>query len=199
LKVKVFSRKDLGWLKASPYGLKHTKGKLSGRLYFDMTYNPGDGSYAIWPEAKDPLQQGIIHHSDDYEISIFLSSPADTVPTCVELGAKIAETAPSKGLPVVELHLSGDHNFCLAAPQDIQIAFGNGFSLRRYIEEFVIPFLFQQAHFHEHGVSAWSPAVHYSAGIFGWYHAHVHEEQALVLTIASLASQLNKTPRAVAE
>ena len=195
----MFSRSDLGWLNASPYDLRHSKGKISGRLYFDMVYNPRDRSYIIWPEPKDLLEPDAIHHSDDYEISIFWGSPSDVAPTCVEVGTKIAETASAKKLPIVELHVSGGDRFCLAAPQDLQVAFSNGFTLKRYVEEFVVPFLFQQTHYRKHGVWAWPPAAHYSAGIFGWYHEHGHEEHALELTVASLASQLNKSPQVVTQ
>jgi hypothetical protein len=194
----MFSRKDLGWLNTSPYGLKHVKGGITGRLFFDMTYDPHDRSYAIWPEPQDLLRPGVIHHSDDYEISIFWGSPSDVAPSCIELGSKIAETAKSKSLDIIELHVSGGDRFCLAAPQDLQLAFAKGFSLKRYIEEFVIPFLFQQTHFRKHGEWAWPPAAHYSAGIFGWYHEHGHEEYALQLTVLGLSSQLRKTPKEIA-
>ncbi len=100
---------------------------------------------------------------------------------------------------MLELHVSNGDQFCLAAPQDISGAFSRGFSLRRYIENFVIPFLFQQTHFRKNREWAWQPAGHYSSGIFGWYHYHGHEHNALALTVTSLADQLNMEPAKVVQ
>jgi len=189
----MFSRRDLGWLTASPYDLRRVGDALVGRLHFDMVYDPQNDSYTLWPEPRQLLGAGVVHHADDYELRITWERDA-LCPTCREVSDKISRTAQKNNMPVLELHISNGDQFCLAAPQDISRAFSGGFSLQRYIENFVTPFLFQQTHFRKNGEWAWEPAGHYSSGIFGWYYRHGHESDALALTVVSLSTQLNMEP-----
>jgi hypothetical protein len=195
----MFSRRDLAWLASSIYGLRREGDAISGRLHFDMVYDPGNDTYTLWPEPKQLLQPGVIHHADDYDIRISWEPQDAKWPICREVSSKITETARANQLPILELHISHGDQFCLAAPQAMRRAFSGRFSLKRYIENFVIPFLFQQTHFRKHRGWAWPPAGHYSSGIFGWYHQHGHEEDALQLTIMSLATQLSMKPLEVAK
>lgn len=191
----MFSRRDLAWLRSSDYGLIGKGGSVSGRLHFDMAYNPVEDTFRLNPEPEYVLKPGIIHHADDYEIQIIWEG--GSWPVCREVSTKIADTIKKRGLDPVDLHLSDGDQFCLGTPQDLSTAFSRDFSLEQFLERFVIPYLFQQTHYRKKQEWAWRPSGHYSAGVLGWYHYHGNEAKALEMTVVSLADQWRITPKQV--
>jgi hypothetical protein len=185
----MFSVSDYQWLQASRYALTSADGTLTGRLHFDMAYDPADNSCTINPSPSLLLEKGVIHHVDEYEVKIAWDAIAPW-PLCYEKSGKILALARERQMPLSDLHVNSSGDFCLAPFQDLHLDFDDGFTIQLYIEKYVIPFLFQQTHFRKKGQWAWPPAEHGAAGMYTWYAEHAADAQALRVTIDYLARQL---------
>lgn len=190
----MFSGDDEIWLKNAHPSLKLVNNRtgIVGRLQIDMLYNESTNKYTLSPKDSAKLQPGVIYIVDDYMLEIEWPS-GQAYPKCFEIDGKIEEVSKRRGVklggdmhinPTSNLMRTGD--FCLAAPQEIELAFGKGFTLQIYIDKFVIPFLFLQSHYSKTGLWAWRTEGHGLAGVFSWYNSKYDQcdtEVAKKLTI----------------
>ncbi|MDB5162110.1 MAG: hypothetical protein JWM52_618 [Candidatus Saccharibacteria bacterium] len=168
----MLSADDLVWLKDNYPALRYDGHTIQGRINFDMSYDPKTGQYVYFPEAVDTLKPGVIHHMDDYLVRLTWVRNGLRYPVANELENKIKSVATDRNLSNNDLHLSGNGDLCLAAPQDLSIDFSEEFSLQLFIQRYLLPYLFLQTHFKESGEWAWDTSEHGLAGIFGWSHKH---------------------------
>lgn len=142
-----------------------------------MLYDMSTDEYTISPKDSEKLRPKVIYIVDDYMLEI--DWPAgQAYPNCFETDGKIEEVSKRRGVKLFgDMHINPTNNpmrtgdFCLAAPQEMDLTFGKGFKLQTYIDNFVIPFLFLQSHFSKTGIWAWRTEGHGLAGVFSWYNS----------------------------
>ncbi len=132
-----------------------------------MLYNSLSGQYTLNPDRQPAVHE--IHHEDTYRVAIELNTPRQ-YPSIRELSDKILNTQRSMKRAQGDMHINSDGTFCLEALQDLEKTFRSGFNLQTYINQYVIPFLFEQTHLRFTGDWAWQPLPHYEAGPLEWYY-----------------------------
>ena len=174
----VYSPADLEWLKETgfPFGLNG--GEITLKIRFRMSYNPVTREYTINPGNDKVLSKSRIYHGDEYAIRI--SWPySQPYPNCYESGTnKILDHAKKIHHASGDMHINPNGSLCLAPPQDLDMRFSNSFSLKVYVEEYVIPYLFAQTHFRKTGDWPWPPAGHGASGPLEWYRRYQGDDLA---------------------
>lgn len=154
-----------------------------------MVYDPLSGQYSINPPAIEDANSHLIYHEDSYRVSVDLNT-VRPYPATREISDKILTTLESKKLTRPDLHLNSDSTFCLEAIQELERAFQDGFSIGKYVNQFLIPFLFEQTHFRLTGQWAWKPLPHFEAGPLEWYYLKGAQNSVddAILTIRAIAA-----------
>lgn len=167
----VYSAADLEWLKKSGYPFTVSGGEILLNIRFRMIYDPKNQSYTLDPDpASDAvLDNSLIRHGDEYSIRI-LWPYSRAYPVCYEQDpGKIERQASITGSTLGELHVNPDRSLCLAPPQELDMSFRDTFSLKIFVEKYIIPYLFSQTHFRKTGDWPWPPAGHGVIGPLEWY------------------------------
>lgn len=160
----MWSKSDLSWLASNYPALKKQEdGALEGPLVFRMLFLDGKRYINPSPDLIAEGQGSFI--SAMYHVRIE-SSGKRNFPRVFETAGKMQAVATMKELAMVDLHTipKDDHSLCLASPMAIQIAVNKGFSLKDYIEDFLIPYCFAQEYFAKNDIWPWGDLSH---GIFG--------------------------------
>lgn len=158
---------DLEWLKREQPQLLHRGNAIRGAISYSMLYDPFSGHYTLNPEGSPRVHE--VYHEDTYRISIDLDVHR-SYPSVREVSDKILTTQRRIGCAQGDMHINSDGTFCLEALQELEKAFRNAFTLSTYINQYVIPFLFEQTHMRLTGDWAWKPLPHYEAGPLEWYY-----------------------------
>jgi hypothetical protein len=152
---------DLRWLKANYPSLEPTApGVLEGNLKFRMLH--ADGLNYIKPNgpmltAKRASGTYII---DNYSVKVQWKNHS-FFPNVYETGGRIEQVAKAKSKDMLDMHIhTSSGSLCLAGTLDLIEAFINKCSLQRYIEEFLIPYLFAQTHYAATGDWLWGELSH---------------------------------------
>jgi hypothetical protein len=180
----MLNQDDIDWLVQNHPSLHYDGIRITGEINFRMSYNRSTRLYAYPAPASDSLDEDTIFMIDTYQIRIEPAVGGGLTPRCYEDGSRIQATSHNRATSLHDMHVNQGGDFCLATPQELSLEFKNGLSLKAYIEKFVIPFLFLQAHFQRTGEWAWQTAGHGLAGILEWYQSREQKtEEARLLTL----------------
>ena len=160
----MWSKSDLAWLASNYPSLKKQEdGAFEGPLVFRMLFLDGNRYINPSPDLVAEGRGSFI--SAMYHVRIEPSSRRN-FPRTLETAGKIQAVATAKGLAMVDLHTipNDNHSLCLASPMAIQAAVNKGFSLKDYVEDFLIPYFFAQEYFAKNDTWPWGDLSH---GIFG--------------------------------
>lgn len=153
----MLSDEDAKWLQENYPALKIEDEKISGTIEFTATYNPEKNRFLV---IKDDVRDGVggLRLSGSFPVTI----------------TKRAETPYSK-LPAV--HIDGidsvpsrhfnqyDKSACLGSPFEEQVFLEPTFNFQKFLEELVVPFLYGQVYFTEHGSWPWFDYEHGGVGL----------------------------------
>jgi hypothetical protein len=189
---------DLVWLAQSYPSLNQSNGIITGRLRYSMLYDPSDKSCTLNPSPSDSLKPGVIYHADDYSVKLEWDRRRG-YPVCYVNDDKIKAIAASRSIPLIDIHMYPGGALCVATPQELDLLVEAGFSLRSFMERYLIPYLFLQTHFRKSdSVWVWEPESHGISGIVGWYYLHSadYDKNKLVeLTLKHVAAYISTEMR----
>jgi hypothetical protein len=164
----MFSADNIDWLAANYPSLTSSGSRAWGRIHFRMLYM-GEGGYVVEPTSEEVVTTQGVFHEDDYEIKIYWPL-GSSYPRVEAADQKIASVRAAKKLPAADLHLHRDgKTLCLATPQELELAFANGFDIATYFNRFLVPYLFLQTHYRQTGDWLWPTASHGLLGVLEWY------------------------------
>lgn len=177
----IYSIADLEWLRATGFPFTLNGSEINLRVRFRMSYNSETDEYSINPDDEKILGKSWIYHGDEYALR--MRWPHDQpYPNCYEGGAT---RIVKGGLKPEDVHMNRDGSLCLAPPQGLEMRFRDVFSLRVFVEEYVIPYLFSQTHFRKTGTWPWPPAGHGASGPLEWYWEYQGDELAVATRLTA--------------
>lgn len=160
---------DISWLGDNYPSLRYNGIEIQGELPFRMSFNKTSGEYTLFPPSSHALDENMVYETDSYTV-IIRQTRGDSIPSTYELSGKIAAAASAhKVKNIADMHVNPGGDFCLAPPQQISLTFSSKFSIKTYIQEYLIPFLFLQTHYRKTGVWAWPTSGHGLSGVLEWY------------------------------
>jgi len=167
----MLSSSDISWLRVNYPSLRYNGIEVKGELPFRMSFNKTSGEYTIFPPSSHALDENMVYETDSYEV-VIKKARGGLIPLSYDLSGKIAAAAHDHLVTnMADMHVNTGGDFCLAPPQQISLTFSSSFSLKIYVEEYLIPFLFLQTHYRKTGKWAWPTSGHGLAGILEWYQA----------------------------
>lgn len=159
------------WLSQNYPGLKHVgQGVIEGTLSFQMFHL--DGKHYIRPDpsfVSKNFERGI-YLCDTYRIKI-APQPNRNWPFAYETGSRITTVATRMGKSTDDLHIYSDNRgLCLSSTMELDRTFQEGFDLAVYIDEFLVPFLFEQTYYAQSktGEWPWGELAHGYRGLLQW-------------------------------
>jgi hypothetical protein len=172
---------DRDWLRRRFPGLTVESERVWGSLRVEATYNADtDRFLSLWTEVENKV--GGIALSGDFAIEI--QQMKRTLSRLPALRVKGVE-------PISERHFSQtDKTACLCSPLEEDEFLIPEFQFRKYFEELVIPFLYGQLFYSEHGYWPWSEYAHGATGLLESY-ARVRDASKAKECIGKLASDSN--------
>ena len=160
---------DRDWLAKNYPGLKYkTNGVIEGSLSFQMLHL--DGQHYIRPDSEfvaKHYSRGI-HLCDTYKVKI-VPQRGRNWPFAHETGSRITTVANQRQKSAADLHLYVTNNaMCLASNMELDRTFDAGFNLPVFIDEFLVPFLFEQTYYAQNGLWLWGELAHGYKGLLQW-------------------------------
>lgn len=145
---------------------------ISGKLCFSMHHSNKRIGYVINPDSSFKNKDGIIIE-DIYEIEINLSSD-EFLPIVKEIGGRILKSKEKWGIDKLEdLHIYPDGTLCLCVTTEEESRMPNGFNLKDFFENLLIPFFYYQSFFERYGQEPWKG---YSHGDLGILESYLHQK-----------------------
>lgn len=149
---------------------------IFGILKFEMVYEADNDSFTIFP--KNYKGSGVLI-KDEYEIKIVLPKfGSNDLPKVYETASRITKVAKNKSLPRYDLHFSFDDSACLYVAGKEKEYFPQGFDLRTFINQLVIPFFYAQTYFEKFDKWPWGEYSHGMLGMFEWYNEQQNLSQS---------------------
>lgn len=187
-----WSSEDISWLKANYPGLHRVSDNIiEGRLTFKMLH--ADDVNYIKPNEKlvEVKGQTGIYRCDTYRVRIEWKKFA-FMPHVYEIGGRLEAVAKSKGKTMLDMHTnSGGNSLCVASPMVLMATFVEKFDLKRYIEEFLVPYLFAQTHYADTDVWLWGELSHDYWGHLEWLSQRSGIESAdMLLTVGHIVDRI---------
>src|ERR1700683_64746 len=162
----MWSRGDLEWLSGVQPGLRPVdRNTLAGSVMFAMIHR--QGSHILDPGEDDVLLAVAgdgVYICDTYQIRLAWPEGSE-FPKAYEEQGRIQATAQGQGLNPRDLHVSPDDSLCLATGAEMKRTFQAGFSLKTYMNELLIPYLFAESHYAGTGDWLWGELSHGHLGI----------------------------------
>jgi len=141
---------------------------ISGRLEFEMIYEPDKKQFLVFPPKNHKSKGGLIQ--DRYDIKIVVpKSTSSELPKVYATGTRLSEVAKQRSLPIYDLHFSFDGSACLYVAGKEREYFPNDFDFKIFMNQLVIPFFYAQTHFQKFGKWPWGEYAHGILGMFEWY------------------------------
>jgi hypothetical protein len=171
----MWSKNELKWLALNYPAVKSVSNSvLAGPLVFRMLFR--DGNRYINPSDKLLAEGFGTFIAGVYHIRIEHQEKG-AFPKSFETGGKIQEIATAKGLEMIDLHTFPiDGSLCLASPMITQSTAVRNISLKDYMEDFLIPYLFAQRYFAKNNKWPWGDLSHGIVGHFEWLGRIAHPE-----------------------
>lgn len=167
---------DQSWLQANYPGLKIYRNNVGvveivGTLSFSMIFLK-EGGYVINPA---PDFAGGLKIEDEYQIRVELKkSSVSDLPQVYETGSRINDVAERRKLKLEDLHVNPNGAACLCIkPEEIQ-NLSEGFNLKDFFNNLVIPFFYAQSYFETMSGWPWGEYGHGITGLIEWYRDQRH-------------------------
>jgi hypothetical protein len=177
--VKVLIKNDdLDWLELHYPGVIYVSSKniLQGCLWFRMVYFPEKGISVVDPDITIDLTGGIFIE-DAYEIEIRFDSSKVVVR---EVSGRILRTKNKwRFKSLADFHMYSDSSLCLCPEPEERLRFSNGFNLRDFFNNLLIPYLFYQSYLEKFGKEPWKSSTHGDLGILESYDKQLFTERSL--------------------
>ena len=139
------SQEDIEWISTQYPKLQidSSENAIIGDIDFNRSYN----QYVI---------------SDSYTIKISLDDfrHGSILPKVFELSGKIKNTALKYNQEMIDLHVNSDESLCLTAPDFETRYFKADFTIKEFMENAVVPFLFWQSYYFKYGKASWGEYAH---------------------------------------
>lgn len=162
---------DINWLRANYPDLYFdpNESKIRGELFFKMYYSKSEKArYVINPDSSYEGKDGIFIQ-DAYEIEIYLSGPG-FLPEVREVGGRILNSKAKWNIAeLADLHLYQNGSACLCIKTEEQTKMPNGFNLKDFFENLLIPFFYYQSFFEKYGREPWKGYSHGDLGFLESY------------------------------
>lgn len=186
------NNEDKKWLQKNYPELKIKTGgncsKISGILQIDMVFYGNEKPYVIKPEKKH-LSNGV-RIKDEYQIEIiFRGSEHSNLPQVYERGSRLETVAKQRNLKLEDLHINPSSAVCLCIKGEENGNFPNGFNLRDFFNNLVIPFFYSQSYFEKNNLWPWGQYNHGMLGLLEWY---ATQQQSTRDKVEKLIKQLSK-------
>jgi hypothetical protein len=109
--------------------------------------------------------------SDGYTIRISLNDfrYGSILPKVFELSGKIKNTALKYDKDITDLHINNDESLCLTVPTFETEYFNGEFTIREFMENAIVPFLFWQSYYFKYGKAPWGEYAHGSLAFLEMY------------------------------
>ncbi len=166
------NEEDRAWLSANYQSLKIQDNKngiteVVGTLNFRMTFLE-EGKYIINPDQS--FIDGV-KIEDSYEIRIELKpSEISNLPQVYETGSRIKTVARKENLKLEDLHINPKgETACLCIKPEESENLPNGFNLKDFFNNLVIPFFYAQSYFETQKSWPWGDYGHGIDGLIEWY------------------------------
>ena len=194
----MISSDEISWLQANYPDLYFDAGQrcISGELSFRMFYSEqlGDG-YIVNPDESFEGQDGTLIE-DVYEIDIRLND-SKALPEVREVGGRIVKSLLEWNIEdPSDLHIHPNGALCLCVETEIEKNLPNGFNLRDFFWNLLIPFFFYQSYFERFGREPWPGYGHGDIGVLESFQNRVKLDNHLsYTTIHSYLESLSKQTR----
>ncbi len=166
----MWSSEDVAWLVHNYPGMRQIDAKvIEGNLNFRMLRL--GVQYFVNPSEEQVLKiddPDYIYICDVYAIRICWDD-SFPYPMAYEIGGKLAAVANTLGKDLRDMHLFPKGGaLCLASPMDLIIKLHEHFDLSKYIEEYLIPYLFAQSYYAKKQTWIWGELSHGYFGLLEW-------------------------------
>lgn len=164
------TQNDENWLKENHPDLLFDSASqiIHGNLYFKMYYSVHEPGYVLNPDEPYEEKDGIVIE-DVYEIEINLLKQG-FLPSVQEVGGRILKSKKKWGIEdLIDMHVYSDSTACLCIPTEVQTRMPNGFNLKDFFENLLIPFFYYQSFFEKYGKEPWRGYSHGCLGILESY------------------------------
>lgn len=150
---------DLEWLQENFPELTYVRSRpstISGMLAFGMEYYPAMKSFDVLQFSETAKSKDNLIY-DSYKIEIELQKSMGTIwPKVFETGNRIPRMA--------DYHCYPDGLLCLTTPFEEAIYSKDGFNLKEFLTNIVVPSLYEQSYYQKYGEWPWGE---YSHGVNG--------------------------------
>lgn len=155
----MITKEEIEWLTSSFPDLKidEENGVIEGSVSFTSVYDKSTNTFTAFMNPLT-LYPGLIL-SGKYEIKIGRNSKERRMPKLW------LPTDSYKWIPRRHFFDKGDGRACLTGPAEEDDLFTKGYSFLEYFERFVMPFLYAQTYFDQHGRWPWAEYDHNAAGV----------------------------------
>ena len=167
------------------------KPAIRGELFFKMYWSKKDG-YVLNPDDSYEGKDGTIIQ-DAYEIEIDLLKQK-FLPPVREVGGRILRSKEKWNVVrLIDMHVYPDGTACPCMPIEAQTKLPNGFNLKDFFENLVIPFFYYQSFFEKYGREPWKGYSHGDLGILESYLCQKNPSTELInLFFCCLSDELRK-------
>ena len=170
---------DLDWLEIHYPGMIYIPASniLRGCLWFRMVYFPADGICEISPKSIVDSVSGIFIE-DAYELDVEFD---DTQSWAIvkETAERIKWSAGKWGKVLADIHVYSDGSLCVCPKPEERLRFPNGFNIRDFFNNLLIPNLFYQSYFEKYGKEPWKGSSHGELGILESYNKFITDKERL--------------------
>jgi hypothetical protein len=166
----LISSADLEWLKYNYPGMYFVRGQnfLQGCLWFEMGYSFYSGSAIINPE-RNMASKDFLIIEDAYDLIIDFEALTGRAKVR-EMGGRILRTKEKWGFASLsDVHMYSDNSLCLCPEPEEMLRLPNGFILKDFIYNLLIPYLYYQSYLEKYGKEPWKSRSHGDLGILESY------------------------------
>ena len=166
----VISDEEQDWIHTIHPEFEFKGGQPPRSLVGHLHFNYAPPQRAATTTDRDPLTSRI---RDSYNIEVLFDEPRlaySFLPAVRELDGRIEKSGQIHGVAnPIDMRITSQGLMCLCAPLEESECLPNGFCLDRYISELLVPFLYEQSFFEQHGVWPWGTRSHGFLGILESY------------------------------
>jgi hypothetical protein len=180
---------DLDWLEIHYPGVIYiaSKNVLQGCLWFRMIYFPSEDKSVIDPDDSINFTNGIFIE-DAYELNINLNNSHIVVR---EVAGRLFHTKTKwRFRSLSDIHVYPDGALCLCPEPEERLKFSNGFTLRGFFNDLLIPNLFYHSYLERYGKEPWRGSSHGFLGILESYNKQLFLDSPLDLVVNSYLETL---------
>lgn len=123
---------------------------LKGTLRVNALYNKSDRRLIINPSKNQVAKHQKYYVNDYYEVSVKFDSPSSyEIASVWEIGGKLVRVAKRKKAKLSDLHFNKnkDGRLCLHGFFNLNDCLPNGFNLKDFVSNILIPFFYSQSMF----------------------------------------------------